>query len=94
MEQYQPDFDHVGYLHDLIRPERLKLTLSKAQIALDRMGLLWGPEAFDAIAVRGVSGLLVGPPLAMMLISAISQAQKACDHIRATKFEEFTKETA
>lgn len=57
---HEPLFDHVSYLKPLIRTEELRETLQKAVIVLKRFD-------FDAIAFRGISGTLIGPPLALAL---------------------------
>lgn len=57
MEKHVPSFVHACYLSDLIRPDRLRHKVMQAKAALKKYD-------YDSIAVRGVSGLLIGPMLA------------------------------
>lgn len=66
-------YDHAVYLHELIQIPYLRLTIQWAKLALAKY-------SFDAIAVRGVSGLLIGPALALELDKTLIVVRKPGDH--------------
>ena len=69
-----PSYNHAGYLESYIIPELLADTINKATMALKVHD-----TEFDAIAFSGLSGLLVGPTVALLTGKTMIAVRKPSD---------------
>lgn len=68
--EYQPKYSHAGYLTPLIQVDKLRETVAKACRVLANY-------EYDAIAARGVSGLLILPALALAVNKTMIVVRKS-----------------
>jgi hypoxanthine phosphoribosyltransferase len=68
-QKHQPNWCHADYLNKLIPTDKLAKTARLAKIALKQFD-------YDAIACRGVSGLLIAPMMAVRLKKSLLVVRK------------------
>lgn len=69
-DRTEPLYDHVTYLNNLLRPDRVRKTIMNATDVLMRYN-------FDAFAVRGVSGTLLGAHLSLAMEKYLNVVRKS-----------------
>jgi orotate phosphoribosyltransferase-like protein len=69
---YKPVYDHVYYLEQTIRTDKLRETAAKSCEVLRRY-------EFDALAFRGQSGSLIAPVLALQLDKTMLMVRKSSE---------------
>lgn len=68
----EPLYDHVSYLRNLLRPDKIQRTIRNATIVLARYDF-----QFDAFAVRGISGTLLGAHLSLAMSKYLNVVRKS-----------------